>query len=260
MRKPLILGNWKMNGDMASNEALMASLLQSSEGLLASGVIDAGFAVPAPYLFQAAVRCRGRGLIWGAQDVSDQQQGAYTGEISVAMLQDFEASFALVGHSERRARGAESDAIVCAKARTLLHAGLMPVICVGESLDQRERGEAQDIVSAQVSAALACAASLEEARACVVAYEPIWAIGTGRTASAVDAQTMHVRIREVAEGLWPGLGTEIRILYGGSVNAENAEALLSQPDIDGALVGGASLKADQMSCILRAAVTSVTPQ
>ena len=257
MRKPLVIGNWKMNGDMASNEALLSSLLQSSENLLAAGTFDAGFAVPAPYLFQAAVRCRGRGLMWGAQDLSDQGSGAFTGEISVAMLQDFEASFALVGHSERRARAHESDELVCAKARAALQGGLMPVICVGESLEQREQGRAQEVVSGQVFAALDCAQSLEEAQHCVVAYEPIWAIGTGRTASAVDAQTMHVRIREVADSRWPGLGNSLRVLYGGSVNAENSETLLSQPDVDGALVGGASLKADQMSCILRAAATRV---
>ncbi|MEY4014734.1 MAG: triosephosphate isomerase [Pseudomonadota bacterium] len=258
MRKPLVIGNWKMNGDMASNEALMAALLQSCEGLLATGSFDAGFAVPAPYLFQAAVRCRGRGLLWGGQDLSEQPQGAFTGEVSVSMLQDFEASFALVGHSERRARAHESDALVSAKARAALQGGLMPVICVGESLEQREQGQAQEVVSHQVTAALACADTPESAQRCVIAYEPIWAIGTGRTASPVDAQTMHVRIREVAEARWPGLGNSLRVLYGGSVNADNAEVLLSQPDVDGALVGGASLKADQMSCILRAAATRVS--
>lgn len=260
MRRPLIVGNWKMNGDMTSNEMFMAEFLQSAEGLLSGRTVDLGFAVPAPYLFQAAVRFRGRGVLWGAQDVSSEARGAFTGEISAAMLQDFEASFSLVGHSERRARSAESNASVRAKVSALLGAGLTPIICVGETTENRERGEAQDVVAEQVREALPGASGLEQASACVFSYEPIWAIGTGRTASPVEAQTMHVHIREVIDSVMPGLGGSLRILYGGSVTADNAESLLSQQDVDGALVGGASLKADQMSGILRAAVACSTAQ
>jgi len=257
MRKPLVIGNWKMNGDMASIEAFMASLFQSSDAVLATGEIQAGFAVPFPYLFQAAVRCRGRGLVWGAQDVSDQPTGPFTGEISVEMLQDFEASFSLVGHCERRLRFQESDDLVRAKSSRLLAAGLTPVICVGESLEAREQGRAHEAVLGQVRAALQCAQSLEQAQSCVISYEPVWAIGTGRSATPVDAQTMCVAIREAAEGVWAGLGSQLRVLYGGSVNEDNAETFLSQPDVDGVLVGGVSMKADQMSCILRAAAQRV---
>lgn len=253
VRRPIVLGNWKMNGDMVANEACLSALLHESDELLRAGQIQAGLAVPAPYFFQVAVRCRGRGLDWGAQDVSDEANGAFTGEVSVGMLQDFECGFALVGHSERRARHGECDARVAAKIKRLLDAGLMPVVCVGESLQERESGRAEAVVCAQVRAALS-SLSQEALVRLVVAYEPIWAIGTGRSASAEDAQAMHAAIRRALSEIG-GAGEKVRIVYGGSVKSADADTLFAMPDIDGALVGGASLHANEMSGIFRAAVS-----
>jgi triosephosphate isomerase len=251
-RKPLALGNWKMNGDMVANEQLMSGLLESSALLMTGGAIEAGFAVPAPYLFQAAVRLKGTGFLWGAQDCSDQASGAYTGEVSTAMLQDFEAGFCLVGHSERRARHQETDQQIAAKLRSLLTAKVMPVLCVGESLAQREAGQASQVVCAQVLAALQ-GLKAEDLLQVAVAYEPIWAIGTGKTASAADAQAMHAAIRQALSQLDAKAAGQMRILYGGSVKAANSVELFAQPDIDGGLVGGASLDVQEMTGILQAA-------
>jgi triosephosphate isomerase len=251
-RRPLALGNWKMNGDMVANEQLMSGLLESSALLMTGGAIQAGFAVPAPYLFQAAVRLKGTGFLWGAQDCSDQASGAYTGEISTAMLQDFEAGFCLIGHSERRARHHETDQQTGAKLRALLSANIMPVLCVGESLAQRESGQASQVVCAQVLAALT-GLKAEDLIRVAVAYEPIWAIGTGKTASAADAQGMHAAIRQALSQLDAKAAGQIRILYGGSVKAANSAELFTQPDVDGGLVGGASLDAKEMAGILQAA-------
>jgi triosephosphate isomerase len=251
-RKPLALGNWKMNGDMVANEQLMSGLLESSALLMTGGAIEAGFAVPAPYLFQAAVRLKGTGFLWGAQDCSDQASGAYTGEVSTAMLQDFEAGFCLVGHSERRARHQETDQQIAAKLRSLLTAKVMPVLCVGESLAQREAGQASQVVCAQVLAALQ-GLKAEDLLQVAVAYEPIWAIGTGKTASAADAQAMHAAIRQALSQLDAKASGQMRILYGGSVKAANSVELFAQPDIDGGLVGGASLDVQEMTGILQAA-------
>jgi triosephosphate isomerase len=251
-RRPLALGNWKMNGDMVANEQLMSGLLESSALLMTGGAIQAGFAVPAPYLFQAAVRLKGTGFLWGAQDCSDQASGAYTGEISTAMLQDFEAGFCLVGHSERRARHHETDQQIGAKLRALLSANIMPVLCVGESLAQRESGLASQVVCAQVLAALT-GLKAEDLVRVAVAYEPIWAIGTGKTASAADAQAMHAAIRQALSQLDAKAAGQMRILYGGSVKAANSAELFAQPDVDGGLVGGASLDVKEMAGILQAA-------
>ena len=251
-RRPLVLGNWKMNGDMVRNEALLAAVLEHSAAVLASDHVDAGIAAPAPYLFQVAVRCKGRGLQWGAQDVSDEHQGAFTGETSVDMLRDFDAHFALVGHSERRARHGEADSQVAKKVACLLEAGLTPVVCVGESLSQRDAGEAVSHVCAQVRAALVNCPD-DALPKVVLAYEPIWAIGTGRQASPADAQAMHAAIREAVAARSPDAAQQIRILYGGSLGAATADAMFSEEDIDGGLVGGASLDATAFSTILAAA-------
>jgi len=255
VRRPLVLGNWKMNGDMVSNEQLLGGLLDLSEPLLERARVDVGLAVPSPYLFQVAIRLRGRGVHWGAQDVSDQPSGAFTGEISVLMLQDFECTFSLVGHSERRARQAESDDSVNRKTKALQAKGLMPVVCVGESLEQRQSGRATDAVCAQVRAALV-GLDAERVVDVAIAYEPIWAIGSGLAARPEDAQAMHLSIREALRAA--GLPSDrLRILYGGSVRAADAAVLLAQPDIDGVLVGGASLDAVEFSGILQAAVARV---
>lgn len=241
-----------MNGDMVRNEALLAAVLDQSAAVLASDHVDAGIAAPAPYLFQVAVRCKGRGLQWGAQDVSDEHQGAFTGETSVDMLRDFDAHFSLVGHSERRARHGEADSQVAKKVACLLEAGLTPVVCVGESLSQRDAGEAVSHVCAQVHAALVNCSD-DALFKVVLAYEPIWAIGTGRQASPDDAQAMHAAIREALAARSPDAAKQIRILYGGSLAAATADVMFSKQDIDGGLVGGASLDATAFSTILAAA-------
>jgi triosephosphate isomerase (TIM) len=240
-----VIGNWKMNGDMVSNEALLSGLLGAMEGHGDKPLAELGVAVPSPFLFQAAVRLKGRNVGWGAQDVSEQSKGAFTGEVSVAMLQDFEAQFSLVGHSERRARQQESDALIAAKACALAAAGLIPVVCVGESLDTRNEGRALEAVCAQVrhvAQALFEQGSLAKA---VFAYEPIWAIGTGMSASPEQAQEMHSAIRAEIAKIDASAASQIRLLYGGSVKAATAAGLFSKEDIDGALVGGASLDAQE---------------
>jgi triosephosphate isomerase (TIM) len=240
-----VVGNWKMNGDMVSNEALLSGLLGLMENHADQPLAQMAVAVPSPYLFQAAVRLKGRNIAWGAQDVSDQEKGAFTGEVSVAMLQDFEAQFALVGHSERRARHAETDESVAAKACAVALAGLTPLVCVGESLEARNAGRALEIVCAQVrcvAQALARQGSLARAG---FAYEPIWAIGTGLSASPEQAQEMHAAIRAEIAKIDAQAAQQIRLLYGGSVKAATAAGLFVKQDIDGALVGGASLDAQE---------------
>jgi len=252
-RRPWVVGNWKMNGGLVDNEALLSSLLTLFEGHGDQPVAHCSVAVPAPYLFQAAVRLRGRPMSWGAQDVSSEPAGAFTGEVSVAMLQDFEVEFCLVGHSERRARHGETDRQVAQKAVALVEAGLTPVICVGESLDIRDRGQAVGVVCDQVRDVAQQLAELEKLASAVFAYEPIWAIGTGRSASPAQAQEIHAAIRGVLAEIDASAANQIRLLYGGSVKAATAGDLFAQEDIDGALVGGASLNAQEFFDIARAA-------
>ena len=194
-RSPWVVGNWKMNGGLSDNEALLSGLLGLLEAHASRPVAQCAVAVPAPYLFQSMVRLSGHAVGWGSQDVSAEPAGAFTGEFSVAMLQDFEAQFSIVGHSERRARHHETDQQIGAKLRALLAAKVMPVLCVGESLEQREAGQAVQVVCDQVLAALK-GLKAEDLVQLAVAYEPIWAIGTGKTASAADAQAMHAAIRQ----------------------------------------------------------------
>ena len=244
-RRPWVVGNWKMNGSIVDNESLLSSLLGLLEAHAKAPIADCAVAVPGPYLFQAAVRLKGHGLGWGAQDVSEQEGGAFTGEVSAAMLQDFEAQFSLVGHSERRARHAESDAMAAAKAIRLAKAGLTPLVCVGESLTTRDEGRALEFVCGQVrqvAQALHAEGLLDKA---VFAYEPIWAIGTGRSASPEQAQEVHAAIRQTIAAIDTQTAARMRLLYGGSVKAATAGALFAQQDIDGALVGGASLVAQE---------------
>lgn len=247
--KKLIAGNWKMNGDLASNQALLAAIQSGLGGALAAEV-DVAVCVPAPYLAQVQASCQGTALAWGGQDVSAHEQGAYTAEVSARMLNEFGCRYALVGHSERRQYHAETDEVVAQKAQRALGLGITPVVCVGESLAEREAGLTEQVVKRQLAAVVHlvghCTSEL------VLAYEPVWAIGTGKTASPEQAQQVHAVLRAqlAAATQHP---ERVRILYGGSMNATNAAALLAQPDIDGGLIGGAALKAADFLIIVQAA-------
>jgi triosephosphate isomerase len=246
MRGKLVVGNWKMNGGLRQNDALLAAL---RSGWAAPAGRELAVCVPYPYLWQAQAVLTGSAIAWGAQDVSDQAGGACTGEVSAAMEAEFGCRYVLVGHSERRARCAESDALVADKAAAALGAGLTPVVCVGETLAEREAGSTGAVVARQFDAV---ATRLGERMvAIVIAYEPVWAIGTGRTASPEQAQAVHRLLRQRLEDL-AAAAVGVPLLYGGSVKADNAKALFACPDIDGALVGGASLKADEFLAIARA--------
>ena len=247
MKKKLIAGNWKMNGGLASNEALLNGLLA---GLQQAPACDVAVAVPAPYFAQVSAKVAGSAIALAAQDVSAHVSGAYTGETSSAMLQDFGVRYALVGHSERRQYHGESDGVVAEKARQALAAGITPVVCVGETLQEREAGQTEAVVKRQLAAVIHvnghCISEI------VVAYEPVWAIGTGRTATPEQAQRVHAVLRAQLAAA-SAHADRIRIVYGGSMNAANAAELLAQPDIDGGLVGGASLKAEDFLKIIAAA-------
>ena len=245
MRK-LIAGNWKMNGSLAANEALLKAIVAG----LADAACDVAVAVPAPYLAQVQALTAGSTVVVAAQDVSKHEAGAYTGEVSAAMLRDFGARYALVGHSERRQYHGETDAVVAEKAQRALAAGITPIVCVGETLQEREAGQTEAVVKRQLAAVIHlnghCISEV------VVAYEPVWAIGTGRTASPEQAQAVHAVLRAQLAAASEH-ADRIRLLYGGSMNAANAAQLLAQPDIDGGLVGGASLKAQDFLQIIAAA-------
>jgi triosephosphate isomerase len=247
MTKPkLIAGNWKMNGSLAANDALLRALVKG----LAGARCTAAVCVPAPYLAQVQMLRAGSALELGAQDVSQHAEGAYTGEISAAMLREFGVRFAIVGHSERRQYHGETDAMVADKAKAALACGLTPIVCVGETLAEREAGRTEEVVKRQLAAVIhANGHCISEI---VIAYEPVWAIGTGRTASPDQAQQVHAVLRGQMKAATPQ-AERVHILYGGSMNAGNAAALLACPDIDGGLVGGASLKAADFLQIIAAA-------
>lgn len=247
MSKPkLIVGNWKMNGSLSFNQALIDGLKAG----LGAVRCRAGLCVPFPYLSQVQLLLAGTPIALGAQDVSVQASGAYTGEVSAAMLRDFGVRYCIVGHSERRQLHRESEVDVALKARQALACGITPIVCVGESLAQRDAGETEAVVKRQL------AAVIHENGHCisevVVAYEPVWAIGTGHTATPEQAQAVHAVLRAQLKAATPH-HERVSILYGGSMNAANAEQLLAQPDVDGGLIGGAALKADDFLTILRAA-------
>lgn len=246
--KKLIAGNWKMNGSLVANEALVNAMLSGMGS--EEPVADLALCVPAPYLAQLQHLLKGAKLALGAQDVSAHEQGAYTGEVSAAMLQDFGCRYAIVGHSERRQYHGETDALVATKAQRALAAGITPIVCVGETLAEREEGHTEEVVKRQLAAVIHTVAHCTSE--IVVAYEPVWAIGTGKTASPEQAQHVHsvLRTQLAAATEHP---ERVRILYGGSMNASNAASLLSQPDIDGGLIGGASLKAPDFLSIAAAA-------
>jgi len=244
--KKLIAGNWKMNGGLAANEALLRALLTGVGQPLA----DVAVCAPAPYLAQVQGLLAGSPIDWGAQDMSAHEQGAYTGEVSAAMLKDFGCRYAIVGHSERRQYHGETDALVAAKAQRALAAGITPIVCVGETLVEREAEQTEAVVKRQLAAVIHAVAHCTSE--IVVAYEPVWAIGTGKTATPEQAQQVHAVLRAQLAAA-TGHPERVRILYGGSMNAANAASLLAQPDIDGGLIGGASLKAPDFLQIIAAA-------
>jgi len=245
-RKKLIAGNWKLNGSLAANDALVRALLAG----MGQPTCDVAVCVPSPYLAQLQSLVQGGALLLGAQDVSQHLSGAYTGEVSADMLRELGVRYAIVGHSERRQYHGETDAVVANKAQRALAAGITPIVCVGETLAERDASETEHVVKRQLAAVIHtnghCISEI------VVAYEPVWAIGTGKTASPEQAQQVHALLRAQLRAASPQ-AERIAILYGGSMNAGNAAALLAQPDIDGGLIGGASLKAADFLSIIAAA-------
>ena len=235
-----------MHGSLAENTALLAALKPALAG------IDAVVCVPFPYLAQAQAELAGSSIAWGAQNVSEQTKGAFTGEVSAAMLLDFGCTYVIVGHSERRSLYGESDTLVASKYMAAQAAGLKPILCVGESLDERESGVTEAVVARQLDAVIHAAGVASLAKA-VVAYEPVWAIGTGKTASPEQAQAVHAFIRGKIAVLDAAVADQLVIQYGGSVKAANAAELMVQSDIDGGLIGGASLVSEEFAAICRAA-------
>ncbi|MGF6779144.1 triose-phosphate isomerase [Paraburkholderia sp. GAS334] len=248
-RAKAVVGNWKMFGRLADNARLLKAVAQGVDAL-PEGIL-VGLCVPCPYLSQAQLLLEGSRVAWGVQDVSAFKEGAYTGEVAADMAADFGAKFAIVGHSERRAYHRESAELVAAKTQRALEAGLIPIVCVGETLEQREAGETELVVGTQIDDVLA-KLSLEEAVRIVVAYEPVWAIGTGRSATAEQAQQVHAFLRGRLTAKDAAVA-DVHVLYGGSVKPDNAEELFRQPDIDGGLIGGASLKDKDFLAICSAA-------
>lgn len=249
MRRTLIAGNWKLNGSKHSVESLVSKLNAGT-----STLTNVDVAVCSPYIYMPLVESllEGQQIKLGAQDVSAHESGAYTGEVAAVMLKEFSCQLCLVGHSERRALHGESDIVVASKFKALKSEGLMPVLCVGESLEERDQGITLSIVEKQVMAVIdEC--GIEAIDGSVIAYEPVWAIGTGRTASPEQAQEVHAGIRALLERFNKDIAVKTQILYGGSMNPANASALLAMQDIDGGLIGGASLKADDFLAICQAA-------
>jgi triosephosphate isomerase len=246
MRQALVVGNWKMHGSRASVEELLGGLVGSVGTPRAEVAVCPTFV----HLQQALALCAGSPVAVGAQDCSHMQSGAYTGEVSASMLGDLGCDWVILGHSERRQYHAESDELVAAKLTAAVESGLLPIVCVGETRGQRESGEAEAVVGAQLRGALAEQVSLA---GLVVAYEPVWAIGTGLTATPEQAQDMHAYIRECLTGINGVDAAATRVLYGGSVKAGNAVELFAGQDIDGALVGGAALVVEDFLAIIAAA-------
>ena len=250
MRQKLVVGNWKMNGSLQANQSLLKEI---SAGITDVRGVAVAVCVPFPYMAQAQALLAKTPLAWGAQNLSEKDSGAFTGEVAASMLRDFACRYVLVGHSERRTLYGENNALVAEKFAAALAGGLQPILCVGETLAERETGKTGEVVAKQVAAAIDRAGIAAFSKA-VVAYEPVWAIGTGKTASSAQAQEVHAAIRaqvaradaKVAEGL--------QILYGGSVKPSNAAELFGMPDIDGGLIGGASLVAGDFLAICQAAL------
>ncbi|AHK78569.1 triosephosphate isomerase [Ectothiorhodospira haloalkaliphila] len=248
MRRPLVAGNWKMNGSRSANQALMHDVAAQVAAL---DSVDVAVCPPFVYLEQVSSLV-GSAIALGAQDLSDQDEGAHTGEVSGAMLKDLGCQYVIVGHSERRTLYGEDDAFTARKFAAARRHGLKPILCVGELLEEREQDITEKVVARQLDAVLDLE-GVEAFRDAVVAYEPVWAIGTGRTATPDQAQAVHAFIRERLAGHDASVAAGVQILYGGSVKADNAVELFNQADIDGGLIGGASLKAADFLAICKAA-------
>jgi triosephosphate isomerase len=248
MRRKLVVGNWKMFGRLARNKALLEGVM-SGVGELRN--TDCAVCVPYPYLAQVQTLLQGSNVVWGAQNMSQHEEGAFTGEVAPGMLLEFGCQYVILGHSERRGIYHESDEMVALKFEAAIKAGLKPILCVGETLDEREAGVTEEVVARQLDVVLKRSGvkALEKA---VVAYEPVWAIGTGKTASPEQAQAVHAFIRQRVAKQDGQVAQGLCILYGGSVKAANASELFSMPDIDGGLIGGASLVAEDFVAICRA--------
>lgn len=249
MRRQLVVGNWKMNGSRESVKALVEGI---KAGIGAVGAAEVAVCPPFVYLAEVANLLQDSAIAWGGQNLSAETAGAFTGEISAAMLQDFHCKYVIVGHSERRALYGETDALVAKKFAAARAAGLVPIVCVGELLEEREQGVTEAVIARQLDAVIdeQGVGALADA---VIAYEPVWAIGTGKTATPEQAQEVHAFIRGRIANLDPGVAEQVRILYGGSVKGANAATLFGMTDIDGGLIGGASLDADEFLSICRAA-------
>ncbi len=252
MRKSFVAGNWKMNTDSSSSVTLVKDVISGCSEIAGESV-DVAVCPPFVYLQAVANAVSATHIAVGAQDIFYEQKGAFTGEISAGMLKDIGCSYCLCGHSERRHVIGETDELVNKKVSAAINGGLLPIFCVGELLEQREASQTEEVVTRQIKAGLAGLHN-EKASAVTIAYEPVWAIGTGRTASAQQAQEVHALIRGLIGQIYDNeLAQQIRIMYGGSAKPGNAAELMAQPDIDGLLVGGASLKAEDFLAIIRAA-------
>lgn len=248
MRRKLVAGNWKMHGSLTDNASLLAGVVSGAQGLNC----DIAVCVPFPYLSQVQQILSGTPVRLGAQNLSEHARGAYTGEVSASMLKDFACTYVIVGHSERRNLYAETDAQVAAKFVAAQTAGITPILCLGESLQERESGVTEAVVARQLDAVLAVA-GIAAFSGAVIAYEPVWAIGTGLTATPEQAQAVHAFIRGRLAQHDSAVAANVVIQYGGSMKPSNAAELLSQPDIDGGLIGGAALVAEDFLAICRAA-------
>ena len=251
MRRRLLCGNWKMNLDRAGATALAAKLKKSARPLSETQGLDVVLFPPFPYLESVGEVLQGSRIQLGAQNLHQAQRGAYTGEVSASMLMDVGCTFVIVGHSERRHGLGEDDAVIGRKAETALNSGLTPIICIGETGAQRDVGETFAVVERQLSGVMEIFGTSNTLGGCVIAYEPVWAIGTGRVATADEAQKVHRHVR----GCLGQVGKTLPLLYGGSLNGDNASSLFAQADVDGGLVGGASLKAEEFSKMLFALKT-----
>lgn len=246
MRKPILIANWKMNGSLHSNQALLVRMLARLRPF--RKVIDMAICPPFPYLFQIRDLLGYTGISLGAQNASSATSGAHTGEVSATMLREMGCRYVLVGHSERRSLYHESNGDVATRFRQVQAAGMTPVLCVGETLDEREHGQAMAAIESQLQAVID-ETGKPALGSSIIAYEPVWAIGTGRTATPEQVSDTHRAIRQFLEDHEAGLGEAVRIVYGGSVKAGNAAELFQSPEVDGGLIGGASLQADEFSDI-----------